>query len=60
MLAGLEGAVANASNHLGPLDAYVVPEWGDVIVIEGSVSKRVPAVAWQRSFGTSSSGERFK
>ena len=33
MLVGLEGAVANASIRLDPRDAYVVPEWGDVIVI---------------------------
>jgi hypothetical protein len=38
MLLGLEGAVANASIRLDPRDAYVVPEWGDVIVIAGSVS----------------------
>jgi hypothetical protein len=33
MLLRLEGAVANASIRLDPGDAYVVPEWGDVIVM---------------------------
>jgi hypothetical protein len=53
MLLRLEGAVANASIRLDPRDAYVVPEWGDVIVI----ADRTPVDGSQ---GASRSADRSK